>query len=262
MKKTKGQFMLDLDDEKTLVFEVEGNKSMSKENIRKRIKQVLQEQRITTAWLAREIGIKPQAARTWIKQNHLGKYTYPSPKNLLKLSKITGYDPKWFYLDDIESSKFTKGDQVRPKGSGYSFHLLDVEASAGNGIINNDFHNVLRSVTINSEFLPEFLPYLRNNLDKVYLITVPTDSMSPTIEKGDIVFIDTSVTSYEGEGVYVFVDNDNMLYIKRLQLSTKSLLIISDNKHYQTIEVSPRDTYNYRILGRLVKRMSLDMIDL
>ncbi|TRB74824.1 helix-turn-helix transcriptional regulator, partial [Mannheimia haemolytica] len=72
----------------------------------------------------------------------------------------------------------------------------------------------------------------RKSSNGIEMITIPTDSMSPTINKGDVVFIDTTINYYNNEGVYIFVIDDEV-YIKRLQKIPGGIYrALSDNKTY------------------------------
>ena len=55
------------------------------------------------------------------------------------------------------------------------------------------------------------------------------DSMSPMIEKNDIVIMDNSITSYQGEGVYYFSLNNEM-YIRYLKKNPYDQLIMKSTK--------------------------------
>lgn len=63
---------------------------------------------------------------------------------------------------------------------------LDVQAAAGHsGIENADYPEVIQSIYFSKEGLLEIVGKSTN--DGISLINVPTDSMVPTINKGDIV---------------------------------------------------------------------------
>ncbi len=76
--------------------------------------------------------------------------------------------------------------------------------------------------------------------------------MSPTLEDGDFVILDTSVNSVYTDSIFAFIFSDE-LFIKRIQRVGKSLNIISDNHLYQTYTLSPPDIESgFKILGRVV----------
>ncbi len=56
--------------------------------------------------------------------------------------------------------------------------------------------------------------------------------MCPTIEPGDLIFVDASINQFDGDGIYVF-GFDDKIYVKRLQMIPDKLLVISDNQIYR-----------------------------
>ena len=89
------------------------------------------------------------------------------------------------------------------------------------------------------------------NLKKLRIINTKGDSMQGTINHGDVVFVDSSVERFDGDGIYVLAMPAG-LRIKRLQgLSTGGLRIISDNKAYETETVSGAELGSIRICGRV-----------
>lgn len=96
---------------------------------------------------------------------------------------------------------------------------------------------------------------LGNNLDGVRALPVAGDSMSPTINEGDLAFVDTRCTGFEVEGIYVIVFN-NTLLIKRLSadLATRRIEVKSDNDHHKTQQVTQDDL---TICGRVKAWLAL-----
>ena len=71
------------------------------------------------------------------------------------------------------------------------------------------------------------------------LIEVIGDSMSPTIDEGDLVLADLRATCFENDGVYI-LRNGRALSVKRIQRQPdESLMVRSDNSAYAPFVVSP-----------------------
>lgn len=104
--------------------------------------------------------------------------------------------------------------------------VLNVQASAGSGSASD-----LIEIVNQLRYVPEqfYEVYRGVNPDSVQVINVKGDSMFPTFAHGDLIFVDTSVQNFDGDGVYVFTF-DNYTYIKRLQKAGRELRVISDNK--------------------------------
>jgi phage repressor protein C with HTH and peptisase S24 domain len=83
-----------------------------------------------------------------------------------------------------------------------------------------------------------------------YLLSVTGDSMTPTIQNGDTVMLDTTATHIFDGNIYALRMDDTIL-IKRLALRPgEKVLVISDNKEeYEPYEATRKDIH---VLGRIV----------
>nr|DAO19572.1 MAG TPA: Repressor protein CI [Caudoviricetes sp.] len=128
------------------------------------------------------------------------------------------------------------------------FPRLNAEATCGAGTINDHYIEVVDYVTVASAWARE---KLGGNLNKIQVITARGDSMEPTIENGDVMFVDTAVEAFEGDGLYLLWYIDG-LKAKRLQSTVGGgLMIISDNSSYRTETLSGEDLNAVRIIGRI-----------
>jgi phage repressor protein C with HTH and peptisase S24 domain len=77
--------------------------------------------------------------------------------------------------------------------------------------------------------------------------------MSPTINEGDLVFVDTAFQRFETNGIYVIIWN-NRLLIKRLEINlTKNCVDVrSDNEKYDAQAIHANEVDHFHICG-LVK---------
>uniref|UniRef100_UPI003075AF9D S24 family peptidase n=3 Tax=Proteus TaxID=583 RepID=UPI003075AF9D len=64
--------------------------------------------------------------------------------------------------------------------------------------------------------------------NSVKVINVRGDSMSGTIEPGDLIFVDISIDYIDGDGIYVFSFDGN-IHVKRLQIVPDEVIVLSDN---------------------------------
>lgn len=231
-------------------------------SIKKRLEQMIAERGWNQTDLAFKLGITPQAVQQWLRNENP---TTPSQARLRKISEISGYPVHWFSMSDEEvkkdefliSNMSGKSDLIHS----YQIDLLDVNAKAGiGGCINNEYPDIIQSIYFSKDGLLEIVGRKTNN--GLYMITVPTDSMSPTIDKGDVVFIDTNVTSYSGEGIYIFAV-DNEVYIKRLQRVPGGIYkALSDNKSYDPFEMRSDLFETVTIIGKFVRSLPIHPKDL
>ncbi|HFK9059536.1 TPA: helix-turn-helix transcriptional regulator [Klebsiella pneumoniae] len=131
--------------------------------------------------------------------------------------------------------------------------ILDLAVSAGPGIVNQEFVEILHSV----EYAPAEARHMFDGrkAENIRLINVRGDSMSGTIEPGDLLFVDISVKSFDGDGIYAFLYDDTA-HVKRLQKMKDKLLVISDNKSYAAWDPIEKDEMNrVFVFGKVIGSM-------
>ncbi len=139
------------------------------------------------------------------------------------------------------------------RGDIYRLEVLNLSVSAGPGVVNSEFIEVLRSM----EYAPEDarMMFEGRKADQIRIINVRGDSMSGTIEPGDLLFVDISVKNFDGDGIYAFLYDDTA-HVKRLQKMKDKLLVISDNKIYAPWEPIEKDEMNrVLIFGKVIGSM-------
>lgn len=198
--------------------------------------------------LASKVGSANALAKAaGISQSGIQRYLNggePSRKALVAIASAGGVSIDW-----LATGRGAINDAAEDLSGmkDYAFvPLYDAQCSAGDGAWNE-----------NSRVLTH-LSFTRYSLRKQGLtpehlsaIRVDGDSMEPVLNSGDTVLIDHTRTTIEGEGIYV-LRLDGHLYAKRLQRNFDGVVIISENKHYQPINV-PRDRMDeLQVIGRAV----------
>lgn len=225
-----------------------------------RIRIELSKKRLSQQWLAEQVGVSQQAIAKVVNGDT------KSPKNIVEIATALGVDVNWLKTGEgepnaqgsiISSLVSTDSDEHHR----FRVDYLDVQAAAGHsGIENVDYPEVIQSIYFSKEGLLEIVGKSTN--DGISLINVPTDSMVPTINKGDIVFVDTKVNYYTGEGVYFFLLNGGA-YIKRLmKLPTGVYRAISDNSVYPDFDISDELFDTAVIIGKFIKVLPINPKDL
>ncbi|MEY0875218.1 LexA family transcriptional regulator [Providencia manganoxydans] len=214
-----------------------------------RINQILDERGWSQSELARRIGVSPQSVQFWVS----GK-TAPRGANLSALSSVTGYPEHWFLMDSVSAESVDKPTLISRREDSYFVELLDIEASAGPGIITKgEFTETIRSIEYTSD---EALRLFGNRpSSNIKMITVTGDSMNDTICPGDQIFIDIHINHFDGDGIYVFVFGQT-LHIKRLQMIKNQLVVISDNVKYRDWEITKEDEEQFFISGKVLLSQS------
>ncbi len=101
------------------------------------------------------------------------------------------------------------------------------------------------------EVPPYFINMLggEKNLKNIDAINVVGDSMEPTLNSDNIIFLDTSKQDFAKEGIYAFTTIHG-LFVKRIQRRVDGKLdIISDNKEYPAQIIAKNEL---EILGKVV----------
>jgi len=83
------------------------------------------------------------------------------------------------------------------------------------------------------------------------LIDVYGNSMEPELKDGDTVLIDTSKKEILAGSIYA-VGIDDTIMVKRIEKHPGKLVLMSDNKEYETIYLSQSEMDSVRIIGKIV----------
>ena len=208
------------------------------ETLAERINIALQTKGLSVNALARQVGVSYPAMRKITKGETL------NPKFLFEIAEALNVSVEW--LKTGEGSSENLSDD--PSEDHIRFERLDVIAALGDGYINNETAEVVDFVHVDKAWARE---NLGGNLSRIQVITARGDSMQGTIEDGDVLFVDTSVRSFEGEGIYLLSFADG-LKAKRLQASVSGgLMVISDNPLYRTETIENDKLEKLTICGKV-----------
>ena len=213
-----------------------------------RLTSLMNEKGISQAELARLIGIKQPSVFKILNGETR------NPKKILEIATVLNVDPHWLKTGEgdpdpsyriVEVSGPQNPNTVR-------IDILDVEASAGNGAYLSPTEQGLLSQEFDLTFFHQ--QFGRADAKHLKLITVKGDSMAPTLESGDLLYVDISENYFAADGLYVFTF-DGQTFIKRLQKVGKEMLVISDNPTYKEWTFTQDD--DVFIHGRVVFSMPM-----
>jgi len=142
--------------------------------------------------------------------------------NILNFCALKKISINWMLYGQDPSSLIDSTDKYWIK------YFPTINVSAGGGAYNSeDEYEQLD--------LPDFFVDIiggKENLKNIEAINVTGDSMEPTLNNGNIIFIDKTKQDLNKDGIYAFV-NENGLFVKRIQRRVDGKLdVISDNKEY------------------------------
>ena len=233
------------------------------EIIRERLDQIITEQKINKAKLGEVAGVSAQAVNNWYKK---GKISIDSAKAIYQKY---GYSIEWILGGDESKASVNQNNNLTSDLFSNERDLLhkhridyyDVRAAAGlTGFENSDYPEIISSLYLTDEGMAQLVG--KKSSDGICLVNVPTDSMEPTIRKGDIVFLDTKVNAYSGDGVYAFAI-DGALFIKRIQkMIGGGYRMISDNEIYPPEQISDDVCENAKFIGRFIRTIHIEAVNL
>lgn len=213
-----------------------------------RLTALMGDKGLSQAELARMIGVKQPSIFKILSGQTL------NPKNILEIATALNVDPHWLKTGEgdpdpsyriVEVSEPQNPNTVR-------IDILDVEASAGNGAYLSPTEQGLLSQEFDLTFFRQ--QFGRADAKHLKLITVKGDSMAPTLESGDLLYVDISENYFAADGLYVFTF-DGQTFIKRLQKVGKEMLVISDNPTYKEWTFTQDD--DVFIHGRVIFSMPM-----
>ena len=208
------------------------------EEFRRRLRLIMQ-QFGSVADLARAVGVSDNAIYKWVSGRG-----QPSMMSLVNLSKAAGVSVEWLATGRGAPTKF-KSEIHASEAAGIA-PMTRHSLRATNGRLGLQNQQIVDYVS----FQPEWLQRALNvDLRNMALVEVIGDSMSPTIDEGDLVLVDLREARFRHDGVYVLRTGTD-LAVKRLQRQPDgSLLIRSDNPAYEPAAVRPDEV---ALLGRVV----------
>ena len=220
-----------------------------KTTLAERLREARKAASMTQKTLGDAVGVS-QAAIQKIETGRAAQTT-----KLLDIAKALRVRPEWL-SSGTGAMRADGDDDKKPSHINHDVFrvdILDLAVSAGPGIVNQEFVEILRSV----EYEPAEARHMFDGrkAENIRIINVRGDSMSGTIEPGDLLFVDISVKSFDGDGIYAFLYDDTA-HVKRLQKMKDKLLVISDNKSYAAWDPIEKDEMNrVFVFGKVIGSM-------
>ncbi|HBX7956729.1 TPA: helix-turn-helix transcriptional regulator [Klebsiella pneumoniae] len=220
-----------------------------KTTLAERLREARKAADMTQKTLGDAVGVS-QAAIQKIETGRAAQTT-----KLLDIAKALRVRPEWL-SSGTGAMRADGDDDKKPSHINHDVFrvdILDLAVSAGPGIVNQEFVEILHSV----EYAPAEARHMFDGrkAENIRIINVRGDSMSGTIEPGDLLFVDISVKSFDGDGIYAFLYDDTA-HVKRLQKMKDKLLVISDNKSYAAWDPIEKEEMNrVLVFGKVIGSM-------
>lgn len=224
---------------------------MKKETLAERLNQAMEQSGMSQGALAKASGVAQPTIWRLTSGNARGS------TKIVEIANALGVRTEWLSTGigpmraDGQHPTFIAPVKTNPNI--FRVDVLDLTVSAGPGIINSEFVEVLRSVEYSVEDARQM--FNGRKQEQIRIINVRGDSMSGTIEPGDLLFVDISVQHFDGDGIYAFIYDDTS-HVKRLQKMKDKLLVISDNQTYRPWEPIEKEEMNkIFVFGKVIGSM-------
>nr|DAR53132.1 MAG TPA: Repressor protein CI [Caudoviricetes sp.] len=217
-----------------------------------RLATLMAEKGLSQAELARIIGVKQPSIFKILSGQTL------NPKNILEIATALEVNPHWLKTGEGEpdSDSVRVVNMYEPEvANTIRVEILDIEASAGNGTFLTRSEQGLLAQEFDLDFFRR--QFGRTDAKNLKIIAVKGDSMAPTLESGDLLYVDVAENYFSADGLYVFTFDDHT-FIKRLQKRGREMWAMSDNKEkYEPWQIHTDDPIY--IHGRVVFSLPMKM---
>ncbi len=205
------------------------------QEFRRRLRLIMQ-QFGSVADLARAVGVSDNAIYKWVSGRG-----QPGMISLVNLAKAAGVSVEWLATGRGAPAK-GQARSSEPEFTAMPRHQL--RGNDGRPAIQSP--QIVDYLNFKSEWLQRVLAADPKNL---VLAEAVGDSMSPTLDEGDLALVDVRDNRFRSDGLYVLRDGGD-LSIKRVQRQPDGALVLrSDNAAYKPVTVAPE---SITFLGRVI----------
>lgn len=202
---------------------------MTTSTLQDRIKLALEKSGLSKTDLWKGCGVSSSTVSTWFN----GRNQNINGGNLLKAANVLGVHPLWLAngQGDMCSTNQSENNLLIP-----SLNPLDQSQT-------------IFELKINQSWLLK--QFGKTTIDSFSHLNIVDDTMSPQLNPGDYVLIDTSASSYNADGLYA-VRISKKIYIRRIQhQGGGNLLIKCDNSVYENQTLN-KDHSDKTIVGKAI----------
>ena len=103
-----------------------------------------------------------------------------------------------------------------------------------------------------------------DELDHIKIYRPADDSMEPKIPKASMVLIDTNISDFSGDGVYIFNYEGKEYFRRLIEVKDALLKVTADSQEYKegNFDISNPERINLKIIGKAWKVMPLIYSDI
>lgn len=226
------------------------------EEIRKKVDKLIEEKGLNYRDVSLKIGRKDSYIQQYVR------YGYPrrlKEIDRVRLAQILNIDDTEIMDDEVIATKNTGGNK---KTSRLLSEFLEANNSNDNSLVRLDVLNPTSTTRDKKDFLANIIgkQFISQNTleeisctdpDYIKIVKVISDSMKPTINNGDIIWLDVSYDHPEADGLYMLL-NGREPTIMRAQISPidDSVEISCGNANYKPYAAPNAQAVN--VLGKII----------
>ncbi|WP_239530058.1 LexA family transcriptional regulator [Stenotrophomonas maltophilia] len=210
------------------------------------IRSAIEESTLTQKGIADAFGVTEQAVSGWLRTGKVDKRKLP------RLAQLTGKPLSHFGMggiDELVSAAATTSNYVRVQ-------QLDAEAGMGGETINEDYPEIVRAMDFEPAYIRSVVGFVPAP-GRLVLVTGRGDSMIPIIQPGESLMVDTGISHFDGDGIYL-INNGNGQQVKGLQDRGDAIYVVSANTALYPAFPLPRSTV---IGGKVYLRNRIDRLN-
>jgi repressor LexA len=198
---------------------------------KERFSEIFDESEKTATELAKELHVSKQTLSAW----RIGTRS-PKEPTVMAIANYFNVDPLWLFGFDVKKEKTVrKYDNIAPIRSIHRQSIPMIgSVAAGEPVLTNESFDVFVDSPIQAD----------------YALRVEGDSMDPTYQNGDIVYIRETPDVPDGTVAVVLIDDSACL--KHVYKIHNGVMLVSDNPSYPPMTKTWPEYDTIRILGTVV----------
>lgn len=205
--------------------------------------------------LAQKMHVSGTAVGKWVRNGIIGK------ANLIALSQVFGKPVTYFMNPDIPIEDDDSSLVVSVLGAKQDIKAVQIrDYGLAHGLEQGSGGTLgpILSIMVRRTWLEAHLNVDPNQCN-LFLYTIQSDTMTPTLNRGDVLIVDTDGCIAKKSGLYL-VRIRGVEDVRRLQVSPDGMIAVScDNTVYDDFSVTKdwADMSNFEILGSVTLPLAL-----
>jgi len=204
------------------------------------IRTAIRESGFTPKELAKAFNVTEQAVSNWVRMGKIDRRKLPT------LASLTGKPLAYFGMVEESlppmAAALKDPDYIR-------FRALNIAADVTTDTAKTNKRETVREVDV-------ALLEIQRKLgcspapDRVKLFTMRGTSMQPILDDGDVALIDTNISSFDGDAIYL-IEINNSIKIRLLQMRPDGVHVISTSTDRYAYPVTENQE-SLHILGKVL----------